>query len=156
MGQKKLMLVSLLQYNLFFLLYSSPLSLIIQFRCPDEFLPSGPQWVHWLCHHHRHITKRFMFFSSLTCSVAFPWQACPASSMIEVIKKVDIIWKLISFDYAKELSKNIYGGTWCRWMWICMLMVWLGWWQTGGELENYVILGWDGCGDVVSEWFLQC
>ncbi len=69
-----------------------------------------------------------MFFSSLTRSVTFPSRAHPASSMIEVIKKVEIIWKLISFDYAKELSQNVDGGTGLRSMRLCMVIMWLLHW----------------------------
>lgn len=55
--------------------------------------------------------KQSMFFPSLASSFTLSSQVHPALSMIKAIKEVEIIWKLISFDYAKELSKNIYGGT---------------------------------------------
>lgn len=118
------MLASLLHYHLFS--WSSSHPLITWSRCPDELLSSVPRWVHSLVRHHWHITKQFMLFSPLTCSVTFPSRAHPASSMIGVIKKVEITWKLISFGYAKELSKNIYGGTRLRWMCLCMALMWLG------------------------------
>lgn len=87
---------------------SSSHPLITWSRCPDKLLSSVPRRVHSPVRRHWYIMKQFMFFSSLTCSVTFPSRAHPASSMIEVIKKVEIMWKLISFDYAKELSKNIW------------------------------------------------
>lgn len=86
------------------------------------------------------------FFSSPTCSVAFPSQDRPASSMIEVIKKVDIIWKLISVDYAKRIKQkhlwwhlaridvDLHGDS--------VIRVMANWRRA---LNCYVILGWDGC-----------
>ena len=64
-----------------------------------------------------------MLFSVLTCSVTFPSQARSASSMIEVIKEMNIMRKLISFDYAKEVRQNIEGGPRRRQMWMRTAML---------------------------------
>lgn len=88
------------------LLSMSSQSLMTWSQCPDKLLSSVPQWIYSLVHRHWQIMKQFMFFSSLTCSVTFSSRAHPASSMIKVIKKVEMTWELISFDYAEELSKK--------------------------------------------------